>query len=179
MNHLLEIYAQCPILKEPEADLRKVKQAPNEDEMKYFSRFEEAYLRAGSLFDIREKVTAYVDGLHDTLESVLLYMQEHPSATLLEIVRRAKHEGQIRRDRLEQLKPSASSSSSKRAIANLLENSPTCTPAASDGGDSDAKGEVAAVGNVSGNNQGQPGWQNGCGRSTRPRNFFLKDVCIR
>lgn len=82
------------------SDLRDIKQGPRGNEQAYFSRFEKAHLRTGSLLDKHEKISAYVNGFHKAIKSsVLLYLKQHPTSSLLEIVQVAGYERTLWRDR--------------------------------------------------------------------------------
>lgn len=100
VNFLLRRYATHRVIKEAETDLRKLKQSAKEDEDTYFTRFEDAHLRSGSILDDHAKMNAYIDGLDESIrESVTQFLQDRTDATILDVVEKAKTEGELWRYR--------------------------------------------------------------------------------
>ena len=82
IQYLIRSYATSTAIREAIISLRGIRQKPTESEMEYSARFNQAELRCGNVHPIAEKITMFINGLIQAIESLITRVrEENPSRT--------------------------------------------------------------------------------------------------
>lgn len=118
VNHFLATYATPSAIRDAIHIYRNLRQRPNESEIAFSSRVNQASYRCGNVFDEDDRMTTFVNGLSPTIRSLVARHRETPAAQHLSftaLTQFARDEGLAYRAR------HSSSRSSRTVRGDLLE----------------------------------------------------------
>ena len=98
VNYLLRSYATNEAIQTALLALRDVRQRDGETELDYNTRLNKAERRCGNPHTVEDRITIFIDGLTPAVKPLVYrYREENPSATYLQVLQKARAEGEARR----------------------------------------------------------------------------------
>lgn len=91
LQYLLDSYATSTAIRETVLELRKVLQRRNENKSRYSLRLNSAAIHFGSVHSANNKMTLFLDGLHQSIKSLVPRQRDkHASMDFVDLVQFAQ-----------------------------------------------------------------------------------------
>ena len=124
VQYFLSTYATPSVIREAVNEVRNIRQHPNEDELQYSCRLNNAVYRCGNVFEEHDKMTFFINGLLPEIQpAVARRREEIPRRSLRydHLVQYARDEGKSHRARSGGIRGNRTKRSPPQGSAHMLE----------------------------------------------------------